>query len=538
MTRGMLLIYCLLLVCTSAISATDRTGGERVFVDLPKSIYIAGESVLFKLGLEWDGNISPSKIAYAELIDRNGQSMAQEMIRMNSDLQDGYLDIPANIASDHYLLRVYSRMGLSDPESIFHQFITVINPQRPPNPAANQDKAPTSNQPARTAGILEKTVYGPREKVMFNLPQGNISEVKIAVSPRNPFLLGEYSRKLDRKVYKEQKIDVKVPELYGHVIRAKSTRKAMDTTETFFLSAHGTQSMLFTAKPNTQGELYFDMGPHDDVKFLIVQSAEWKEPLNVLVESPFPIFQFNEDFNFPALHIDASYHNYLVDLLAAKEVASYFYLPIINEGKELVTGIYPDEVFLLDDYNRFDNFSTVIREYVPKVRVRRQNRETVFRVFNDPANAVFDKNPLIILDGMPIFDSELLGDFNPENIQSLGLVYRDYFLNKDVFPGVIALSSYENDLGGFPVAENALYIPYTGPQRPRSYRSLLDQLDQKSAFNPDFRTILLWDSNYNNLDSVEYFYTSEVTGPFQIRIRYIDEKGVEQEIVDYFEVKE
>jgi len=530
------ILGCFCILYSPVFSAEDKLAEERVIVDLPKTIYMSGEAVLFKVRLEYDGNISPSKIAYAELVDRNGQSVAREMIRIDKDLQDGYLDIPDNLISDNYLLRVYSRIGLTNPEKIFHQFVTVINPQKPPKSSDNKTRNTDILQKKRS-GILEKSVFATKEKVKFTLPDGLIGEVRITVGSYNPFLLGENLVLLDKKIYKGRLSEEKVPELFGHVVKAVSTRQPMDTTETFFLSAHGTQSKLYTAKPNIRGELYFDLGAMNEIEYLIIQSAQWNQPLNALVESPFPILEFDPAFSIPELKMDESYLAYLTDLLASKEVSTYFYSPIIKEGNMWVTDVYPDDVFILDDYNRFDDIATTIREYVPKVRVRRQNKETVFRVFNDPLNAIFDNNPLILLDAMPIFNSDALAGFNPQYLQSLKLIYRDFYLNRDVFSGVMSLSSFDNNLGGFPIPPNALYIPYKGSQRPRSYHAQMEPKNLKSNFTPDFRTILMWE-NITDLRNAEgYFYTSEVTGPFEISIRFLDEAGVEQEIKEFFEVQ-
>jgi hypothetical protein len=526
MLKPLLIVLFIALSTGAADVSAFSKGGEKVHVDLPKSLFIAGEAILFEVEVNIGEHQSPSRFAYAELVDRDGQAVAQEIISLNGNGFPAYLDIPDNLISDHYLFRVYTRIShpTESPESIFHQFVTVINPKKPPLAREKSEKQMANKG-------FEGKAYGKNEEVLLELPE---KPLRVSIAAFNPFLEGMNSKPLEKVDYQLHE-HVTVPELYGHIIRAKSTRQPMDTTETFFLSVHGPQSALFTAKPNAEGDLFFDLGAMEDVDFVIIQSENWKEPLRVLVEKPFLQASFVQGFAFPELYIDESYRGILLDLLAAKEVGRYFEEPLPVKGKSPVTGIYADEVFLLDDYNRFDDFATTIREYVPKVRVRRQNRQTIFKVFDDPGNTIFAQNPLVLLDAMPVFDSESLAQFNPRQIRSMELMYRKFFLNEDAFDGVINLKSFENDFGGFPIPDQALYIPYSGSQKTRDYGGIY-RSQAKKEFLPDFRTILLWEK----LKALEVgqlkFHTSGVSGPFQVQISHLDGDGKEQLELRYFQV--
>lgn len=226
-----------------------------------------------------------------------------------------------------------------------------------------------------------------------------------------------------------------------------------------------------------------------------------------------------------------------MELLIAKEVSSNFYPPKGKDEIDFVEGVYLDEVFLLDDYNRFGDLSTTVKEYIPKVRVRYHNDETVIRMVNEPLNILFENNPLILLDAMPVFDIDLLAGFNPERIKSMGFIYKDYYLNQDAFQGVISLSSFNNDFAGFPIPENAIYFPYKGTQRAMDFEPLERVNKEKSDFYPDFRTTLLWETGIELKSNDLSFYTSEVTGTFEIKIKFFDEEGNECEIYETFEVQ-
>ena len=63
----------------------------------------------------------------------------------------------------------------------------------------------------------------------------------------------------------------------------------------------------------------------------------------------------------------------------------------------------PDETYLLDDFTRFPVMEEVMREYVKGVWVRKRKNEFQFLVLDNANKSVFNENPLILLDGVPIF---------------------------------------------------------------------------------------------------------------------------------------
>jgi hypothetical protein len=105
---------------------------------------------------------------------------------------------------------------------------------------------------------------------------------------------------------------------------------------------------------------------------------------------------------------------------------------------------------------------------------------------------VFDANPLILVDAMPVFDADLLASFNPKLLQRLEVLNREFYLNDRTYPGVLSFSSYANNFGLFPLAPAARFFDYQGVQP----RLLLDKRQwQKPVADkriPDWRIVLFW----------------------------------------------
>ena len=93
-----------------------------------------------------------------------------------------------------------------------------------------------------------------------------------------------------------------------------------------------------------------------------------------------------------------------------------------------------DETYFLDDYTRFPVMEEVMREYVPGVLVRKRKGSFHFIVIDNVRKGVFQDDPLILLDGIPIFDVDKIMEFDPVRVRKLEVVTRKYFLGPLILP--------------------------------------------------------------------------------------------------------
>jgi hypothetical protein len=523
------ILFALIIVNYSGIVSAQSPVNEIVSAHVSKNIVVAGESVWFSVLATGVDKKIYSKIAYAELVDKNGQAVAQTILNLEAGSSEGYLEIPTQLNSDHYLFRFYTRISpFGENSGVFNQFITVINPNKPPKKLNSRDinDANGFKKPI-LAEVSDRNQINPNAEVVIPLPESKISKpFSISVSLKNPYLAESFQGFTDGRIYKKPiNPENIVPEPFGHIIWAKNLNPEIDTTETFFLSAHGGQSILISAKPNEKGDLFFELGALKDYDFFIIQSSNIEKQLNLTPKSPFLEFKFQDDFVFPDLVIEEKDKPFLQNLITSSQVTSYFYEVTSSEFSPVVAGFLADRTYYLNDYNRFDNISTTLKEYVPEVWVRKQEKKTLFKVLNNPLNSVFEENPLIIIDAMPVFDVDALAEFDPKNIQRLEVLTREFILNDDKFSGVVSFSSFENDFGGFELPEQALYFNYTEIQKPRKLPSphFNDNLEDPNF--PDFRSTLYWNYQGTSSDNL-LFYTSEIKGEYEAIISKVSEGGI------------
>ncbi|MEP1956239.1 MAG: hypothetical protein ABJJ26_14965, partial [Algoriphagus sp.] len=330
-----------------------------------------------------------------------------------------------------------------------------------------------------------------------------------------------------------------IPELFGHVIEAKIDEVEVDTTQLYYVSVHGEKSALFTDRPNAAGSLYFDAGGMKHWNYLVAQADGNKSLLDFGIVSPAPVTQFQENFTFPELEISPADQAYLEELLKGGQVEGYFVNEYDESSFPVVTGFVEDRTYLLDDYTRFETVETVVKEYIQEISVKNIKKKKEFRSIDEALDGNFDSNPLMLIDALPVFDSDKLAAFDPKEFKSLDVLSRSFYLNEEKFPGVMSFSSYKNDIGGFPIPSNGIYLDYAGIQpRVVSFQSLFDAPSQDENIM-DWRTVLFWSatSGTDELSDTIQITVPQLKGTFLISVKASSEQGMAKEYLRTFEVK-
>ena len=506
-------------------SQSSRLMKEIINFSTPKNIYFGGERIWIQAGVTTESGSSPSQIIYAELVNRYNESVALTKMPSEAGVAFNYLRIPANLPSDHYILRVFTRISpyLDLELGLAQEFVTIFNPTVPPAVVERRKEIPIIDADVDWIGISSQ-----------NLSGGELLEISLKASPKieeiqiasiNPFL--EYQHHISSKdLYESIESKDLIPELFGHIVEAKLDQESPDTTQLYYLSVHGSKSALFTDRPNSSGLMYFDTGGMKNWRFMIAQANNNLSLLDLAIVSPAPKTIFKSTFTFPVLEISPSDETYLTSLLKAGQVEGYFVQEFDSSPFPVVTGFVEDNTYLLDDYTRFESIETVIKEYVPETNVRTVKRRKEFRVLDKVRGAIFDENPLMLVDAMPVFDSDLLASFNPKGFEKLQVLTRNFYLNEEVFPGVISFSSYKNDFGGFSIPTNGIYLDYQGILPKVLERGALFESPSNSKMK-DWRTVIYWSATTDVKPGSEVLKLKMPTnkGTYQLKISYLSETG-------------
>ena len=336
-----------------------------------------------------------------------------------------------------------------------------------------------------------------------------------------------------------------VPENAGHIITGKITNeitgKPADNV-LVYLSVPGRRVQLYGCLSDANGFVHFDLKDFYGPNQVVLQTNTTKDSIYHLeISSPFsesfsktssPGFAVSEndrsDLETSNLHmeIENGYHQNDLQKFQAPDIDS---LPFYYK---------PSKTYLLDNYTRFITIEEVMREYVAEVNVIRRQKKYHFNTFNNPgfllqnlqpSEKVFEKDPLVLLDGVPVFDVDNIIAYDPLKVQKLEVVDERYIWGPITADGIVSYTTYQGNLPGFTLNPHDIVLDYNGLQKQRIFYSpdYSNEKLQQSRL-PDFRDVLYWspdiktDSSGNGNIS---FYTGDVPGKYLVVLQGISANG-------------
>ena len=327
-----------------------------------------------------------------------------------------------------------------------------------------------------------------------------------------------------------------LPEYEGHVIKGKVVSKTTGQPVRgllCFLSAPGERFQVSNAVSDENGELVFVLKNMFGPVELIAQADQADSTVRIELEKPFS--ELFATYDLPPFTLPEKWKHVLNDRHISVQVSNAFAASMENRFYAPVrpdtTGFYgvPDGSFPLDEYSRFPTMEEVMREVVSQVLVRKETDSFRFSVFNLPYQQYFDKQPLLLLDGVPVFNTNKLVAFDPLKVKQVDVVARKYFWGHTTNNGIVSYRTYEGDLAGFALDKGALLMEYSGLQLKREfYAPAYETAAQVNSRVPDRRNVLFWQAELtNNLSHKNsfHFFTSDLPGRYAIYVQGISGDG-------------
>ena len=568
--KSVILAFSFLIVICAHSFAQDVNGKnsidewkEYALLHVAQTGYLSGETIWFKVYVihHKTGRLSPlSKIAYVELVNKDGTSVLQQKIEIEHGVGNGSWSIPEKITSGTYQIRCYVSAQKNIPETIYSSSIHIFNPSFLPislneksqisvdlNPNLNGNEEKNAGfSMTKMDGLLVSGLersYGVREEVKVVFPSKSIGgQFSVAVFKKDefesqaidsiwiaPYAIGNTNLPIVSKKA--------LNEYAGHLVTGsvldKSTGKLLSGVRVNLI-VDGERFILGTAKSDQNGLLLFDIGKPYGSEHLTVQIPE-KRDSNAIVQLHNP-FLTDTKHNFETkdffskevkLALEERVINQNLQKAFSQQPSASYLLPHFNDS----TLFYgkPDKTYYLDDYTRFNTMEEVLREYVVEVELRRQSQQYKFAVLDIPNKRSFDNNPLVLIDGVPTTDINKVVAFDPLKVKRMDIVARKYFMGDQSFDGIVSLITYNGDLGGFELDQQTIVVDYQGLSLIRQFEEIKysKQVTNKSRL-PDLRSLLFWkpllELKKGNETTLS-FYTSDLVGDFVMVLKGIDENG-------------
>jgi hypothetical protein len=388
------------------------------------------------------------------------------------------------------------------------------------------------------AGRVESPEY------YFNNPDTNTLKVM-----DNLMLTHGWSRFKWEDIMDNKKTDFEfAPEYAGHMVTGKITntvtglpQKAIDG----FLSVTGAHKKSYASTSDTEGKVKFETKDFYNDGEIVVQTNTQQDSLyKVEIANPFaekfspPIFT---GADLPQINTAVlSKHNFSLRVQQAynSNKLNQFKMPVTD-----TTPFYfkPDETYLLDNYVRFTTMEEILREYVPSVNVKKTNGRFHLPVLDRLEKKIFETDPMLLLDGVQIFDINKLMSYDPLKIKQLDVVAREYYIGNMYFDGIVNFTTYDGNLPGYELDPHTTVMDYEGMQLQRDFFSPVYEIqEQVDSRLPDYRYLLYWSPNVNTNTSGTTevgFYTSDIPGKYAAVLQGITADGKTGSKIIQFEVK-
>ncbi|WP_432222259.1 hypothetical protein ACRASX_02050 [Flavobacterium sp. TMP13] len=549
---------------------------ETVFLHANTTTFVSGESLQYKIYCLKASDKTPSfisKVAYVELIDSEKKSVFKSKIALKNGTGNSDYFIPTSLSSGNYKLVAYTNWMLNtDISNFFTVDITIFNPYaaealertlvveknlklKNSFKYDNFNKSSTTNKSITIN--LDKEIYKPRELVTLKIKSANslfkdgnysVTIVKMDELPTikqadaTDFITSQGSTSID--LY-NQKNKIYVPELRGEIVTGKITAKnKIDQLENIAiaLSVPGSSFDFKIVKTNTNGEFIFDLTPHSLNKQISLQIIGEEAKLYDIKLDKSPELAYSKLSFENSLFLPESSKKTLSNRSIASQIRNSYYASFKDSllSPVLKTPFYypTAKPYILDDFTRFKTLKETAIEIVKEIYLKQVDNNTFIHV-NDPT--IFPQLPeaaLVLVDGMYLKNQNDLNKYSMKNVYKIEVIVGRYYLGPKSFNGLVSFTTFKND---FIPTENQNYVlngAIVRPDQEKIYKKIEYSTLSQDKRIPDYRYQLLWEPNVSlsNDTTLLNFYTSDVTGKFQINMEGFNLNGQPISLFKDFEV--
>lgn len=508
---------------------------ERVFVHTDRDIYISGEDLLFSVYL-LDGKRPETKqenrslIAYIELIDINKVPVAQLRCRINDGYGHGVLSIPDTIATGEYIFRAYTRyMRNYSPDIIFCKALGINNPLSSKHSIASTEDEikPQANKPVpaptRSTNItyfdMPESNFKPRETVTikgridpasFNKAGLTRMSVSIAVSSGsdNMHNMGEYLLRYKAGSVNSEYINGLTslnnhfkesygPYIEGSVISRDGLLPEPNTR--LYLSIPGKSPYFQYSVTNEKGQFRFVLPPQEGRLELILQASDFSDKHIIKISSPYADrsdntgcgrFAIDKKFLEFGSRLGVNYQVNKIFEISRKDIKQD------TQSIKLPDSFYgnPDIQVIMDNYINLPTMEEVFHELVPGVSLKKEGAGAVIVMSNILTGEKSSSPVKVFLDGVIMDNHSFIAGLDPELIERIEIIKRDYQYGNMIFKGIVSIVSREGDLCGIDYPNAGTRTAFEVLGQSYDYKNFIySDTIPAEKYLPDFRSTIFWD---------------------------------------------
>lgn len=552
-----LVVFILLGFIQKNMAQTNHFESETIFMHTNTSTFVTGESLLYKIYCLNANTLKLSeisKIAYVEIINEKGESLIRNKIALKNGIGTNEIFLNTTFNTGTYRLVAYTNWMLNNSKSkYFETNITIINPFTSNGIKLNNENLTTNNnneteikENIDVALNPSKKSFTKRDKVVVNIDFKS-----------DKFKNGNYSvsvRKIDNLTtnrtnsiyyFKENNIDKFVtsntflPELRGELISGKiiaNNENKLVSGKDIAMSFTGEPFDLKIVKTNENGAFYFNLNEDFRKSEALIQILESNlNDYQIIFDQPIKFEKSSsQDLSFSSKSIKD-----IEDRLVASQIVNAYKTAdtSLENNKKFIPFYYKyAKDYILDNYKRFPSFKETIIEIIPELFFREKDNSYTLHLRDYVTNGESFGKPLVMVDGLLLQDVNELFDYNTNNIYKISTINKPYSYGSKIFSGVVSIITFNKE---YESKSNKIKpITLERCDAEKDFTSVIYEADNDYDRIPDYRYQIAWETNLslkNNTNSIE-FYTSDISGKFEICLEGFSSNGEPLSIKKYFTV--
>lgn len=561
----LLLIFTVKFVHGQPASEEFLMPEERIYLHQNTTLLMSGEYLYYKLYClnSETGSLSDmSKVAYVELVGKDGQAVFSHKVRLTNGSGEGDFFVPTTVPSGNYKLVAFTQwMRNGQVEDFFQNDVVVINPfQNNQSGLMRSASDSTSNDinesipraetpPKNTPGVdlqLSPQSAGNRQKISLTVNNVaaewhgdySLSVRKIIAELPHPqretsSAFAESLKRRSESIEISPGSGMALPELRGElligtVVSNETGEKVANRKVA--LSIPGNNYLFKISSTGANGTFFFNVDEsYLNEQALIQVIGEDRDSFRIELEdfkspdySNLTFSDFVLDENMEKIILEQSVQNQIQNAYAESRIDS------IRRVEDFPPFFQtPTHEYNLDDYTRFPTIKETIIEVIEQASTRqRKGKQFIHvRVYDDDVETGL--NSLLLIDGLFIQDHNTVVEAKASKIKKISVINQQYLYGSEVFEGIISMESYEGD---FIESLPALKEKDTKLFRPELAKDYFQQdyrYPERYKRIPDYRTQLAWEPRFklDGTNKTFSFYTSDIKGSYEVVLEGFNDEG-------------
>jgi hypothetical protein len=317
------------------------------------------------------------------------------------------------------------------------------------------------------------------------------------------------------------------PEYKGEILSGQVLKRydnAPVANQIVCLTFNGTSVRFYNTRTDSSGRFYFYMQDPGNTGYITLTCYPQDQDKIIHIDDYY--YRNTRADTLPPLIVSRIVKEELEEMMLSVQVRNIYGQYFPGSGSEQIfneQNFYGKADFNLDmaKFVQLPVMEEVFFEIVKEVMPDKTRTGTNLLVIDENLSRVIGDSPLILVDGIPYFDTRYLLSLDPKDVDKISVVHYKYYLGNMVFDGIIDVRTKQGNIGYDDLPPGALHTIFepAGRSHQGNYPDYSAQSPEVGRI-PDYRTVLYWNPDIRGEEEIT-FYSSDLPGRYKIIIKEI-----------------